>query len=156
MNETVGDFDIIIVGAGSAGSVIAARASEDPNRRVLLIEAGPDYSDIAQTPFDLVNSHNNSYNDHDWGFSYEPTRGREVIFPRGRVTGGSSAVNTTIALRGMPEDYNEWAELRNPEWSWEHVLPAFNRLERDLDFGISPITVMRGPSRFVATRPMSF
>ena len=106
-------FDIIIVGAGSAGSVIAARASEDPGRSVLLIEAGPDYPDVAQTPFDLVNSHNNSYNDHDWGFSYEPTRGREVVFPRGRVTGGSSAVNTTIALRGMPEDYDE-AGLHHP------------------------------------------
>jgi choline dehydrogenase len=138
-------FDIIIVGAGSAGSVIAARASEDPNRSVLLIEAGPDYPDISQTPFDLVNSHDNSYTDHDWGFSYEPTRGREVVFPRGRVTGGSSAVNTTIALRGMPEDYDEWAELGNPEWAWERVLPAFNRLERDLDFGHEPYHGDAGP-----------
>lgn len=138
-------FDIIVVGAGSAGSVIAARASEDPGRSVLLVEAGPDYPDIAQTPFDLVNSHNNSYTDHDWGFSYEPTRGREVVFPRGRVTGGSSAVNTTIALRGMPEDYDEWAGLGNPEWSWKRVLRAFNRLERDLDFGHEPYHGDAGP-----------
>ena len=142
--------DILIIGAGSAGAVIANRASEDPNRTVLLLEAGPDYPDLAQTPFDLVNSHNNSYTAHDWGLNYEPTRGRQVNFPRGRVVGGSSAVNTTIALRGMPEDYDEWASLGCPQWSWPKILPAFNRLERDLDFGESdyhgdagPITIRR-------------
>ena len=129
-------FDVIVIGAGSAGAVVASRASEDPGRPVLLIEAGPDYPDTSQTPFDLVNSHNNSYTDHDWGFDYRPTaRGASQRFPRGRVTGGSSAVNTTIALRGMPEDYDGWAAAGNPEWAWEKVLPAFKRLERDLDFG---------------------
>ncbi len=143
-------FDVLIVGAGSSGSVIAARASENPDLQVCLVEAGPDYPDLAATPYDLVNSHNNSYRDHDWGFTYEPTAGRAVAFPRGRVTGGSSAVNTTIALRGMPEDYDEWAAAGNPEWSWAGVLPAFCRLERDLDFGdaafhgdAGPITIRR-------------
>ena len=130
-------FDIIIVGAGSAGAVIANRASEDPNRTVLLLDAGPDYPELGKTPFDLVNSHNNSYKDHDWGLKYAPTSGRNEPLPRGRVTGGSSAVNTTIALRGMPEDYDEWADRGNSEWSWEKVLPAFNRLERDLDSPLS-------------------
>ncbi len=145
-------YDVIIVGAGSAGCAIAARATEDPNRTVLLVEAGPDYPDLAATPFDLVNSHNNSYRDHDWGFSHRPTRDREVVFPRGRVTGGSSAVNTTIALRGMPEDYDEWAASGCPQWAWDKVLPAFNRLERDLDFGhesyhgdAGPISIRRYP-----------
>ena len=144
--------DVLIVGAGSAGAVIANRVSEDPNRTVLLLEAGPDYPSIGETPFDLVNSHNNSYTAHDWGFNYEPTRGREVNFPRGRVVGGSSAVNTTIALRGVPEDYNEWADLGCPDWNWQGVLPAFNRLERDLDYGdkpyhgdAGPITIRRYP-----------
>jgi choline dehydrogenase len=139
-------FDLIVVGAGSAGAVIAARASEDPRRSVLLIEAGPDYPDLHQLPYDLVNSHNNSYTAHDWGLAYQPTAaGRSLPFPRGRVTGGSSAVNTTIALRGMPEDYDAWAAAGNPEWAWQNVLPAFRRLERDLDFGDRPYHGDAGP-----------
>jgi choline dehydrogenase len=86
-------------------------------------------------PDDLLNGNNNSYVAHDWHYRAEAnTAGRAVPFPRGRVVGGSSAVNTAIALRGVPEDYDEWAALGNDEWSWEHVLPYFRRLEHDLDF----------------------
>jgi len=139
-------FDVVVVGAGSAGAVIAARASEDPRRSVLLIEAGPDYPDGSLLPYDLVNSHNNSYVDHDWDFAYKPTAlSPSRPFPRGRVIGGSSAVNTTIALRGMPEDYDGWAAAGNPEWAWKNVLPAFKRLERDLDFGDRPYHGDAGP-----------
>ena len=145
-------FDVLIIGAGSSGSAIATRVSEDPNLRVCLVEAGPDYPLLLDTPDDLINSHNNSYTAHDWGFQYEPTQGRRDRFPRGRVVGGSSAVNTTIALRGMPEDYDEWAQAGNPGWDWGSVLPAFKRLERDLDFGVKdyhgdsgPITIRRYP-----------
>ena len=139
-------YDVVIVGAGSSGAVIAARASENPALRVLLVEAGPDYPQLADTPPDLVNGRDNSYREHDWGLAYRPTEGAgPERFPRGRVTGGSSAVNTAIALRGMPEDYDGWAEAGNPEWSWERVLPAFMRLERDLDFGDAPYHGDAGP-----------
>jgi len=138
-------WDIVVVGAGAAGAVVAARASEDPARSVLLLDAGPDYPVAQELPSDLRNGHDNSYTAHDWGLSYSPLTGRSDRFPRGRVTGGSSAVNTTIALRGIPADFDEWAELGNPAWSWEQVLPAFNRLERDLDHGSEPYHGDAGP-----------
>lgn len=156
-------FDVLIVGAGSSGCAIAARVSEDANLQVCLVEAGPDYANLADLPFDLVNSHNNSYRAHDWGFDYEPTTNRKNPFPRGRVVGGSSAVNTTIALRGMPEDYDKWADLGNEGWSWKDVLPAFNRLERDLDYGnaefhgdAGPISIRRYPDNEMLRQHQAF
>jgi choline dehydrogenase len=143
--QNASKYDVLIIGAGSSGCAIAARVSEDPNLSVALVEAGPDYERLQDTPDDLVNSHNNSYNAHDWGLEYEPTKGRKDRFPRGRVVGGSSAVNTTIALRGMPEDYNEWADQGNPGWHWSDVLPSFKRLERDLDFPDTPYHGDSGP-----------
>ncbi len=140
------DYDLIVVGAGAGGAVVAARVSEDPNIRVLLIESGPDYPNLEALPEDLQNVNHSSFFDHDWALRYQPTTTSRVsAFPRGRVTGGSSAVNTAIALRGVPSDYDEWASLGNPLWSWEKVLPAFKRLETDLDFGETAIHGGSGP-----------
>ena len=129
-----GGADTIVVGAGAAGAVIAARMTERSEHQVLLLEAGPDYPDMAQLPSDLVDGTRNSQRRHDWGYSHRPApRALTLPMPRGRVVGGSSAVNTCIALRGAPADYNEWAALGLLDWTWEKCLPAFKRLEDDRD-----------------------
>jgi choline dehydrogenase len=142
---------LVVIGAGSAGSVIAARIAER-GHEVTLVEAGPDYADLSRLPADLVDGGRNSMIHHDWGYRHRPTLGQVVFpLPRGRVVGGSSAVNTCIALRGQPEDYDEWASLGLDEWSFERCLPAFKRLENDLDFrsewhgNEGPLPVRRHP-----------
>ncbi len=146
--------DVVVIGAGAAGAVVAARASENPNLDVLLVDAGPDYEAASSVPDDLLNGHRNSLVDHDWKLDYRATpEGRAVHFPRGRVVGGSTAVNTTIALRGIPDDYDGWADLGNPEWAWDRVLPAFCRLERDLDYGHLPHHGDAGPIAVRRWRP---
>ena len=113
--------------------MLAARLSEDPARRVLLLEAGPDYATVEALPEDLRDSTWISVVRHDWGFKADAMKGREIEYPRGKVTGGSSAVNATIALRGVPADYDEWASLGTSEWAWSRVLPYFCKLEDDRD-----------------------
>ena len=125
-------YDEIIVGAGSSGTVVAARLSEDPGRQVLLIEAGPDYTNLDSTPSSLLNGLRPA-RDHDWGFSAEMVEGRSTEYPRGKVTGGSSAVNACLALRGIPADYDHWSQMGNPEWSWQQVQPVFRAIEKDAD-----------------------
>jgi len=134
----------VVVGAGAAGAVIAARLTEHRSDPVLLLEAGPDYG--ADIPEDLADGTRNSLSAHDWGLTHRPTpRLPPFPMPRGRVVGGSSAVNTCIALRGQPEDYDEWADRGLDGWSWEACLPAFKRLERDLDLGDLPHHGSDGP-----------
>jgi len=146
------EYDDIIVGGGSAGAVLAARLSEEPARRILLVEAGPDYPALESTPADLRDGWRMSLHAHDWGLTAEAVPGRPIPYPRGRVTGGCSAVNATIALRGVPADYDDWAALGNGEWSWEKVLPYFRRLEDD-PVGDAELHGRGGPVAICRRRP---
>ncbi len=135
---------LVVVGAGTSGAVVAARSSENPGLEVVLVEAGPDYP--GTLPDDLENGKTNSMRKHDWGYRHKPNpHSPKFLYPRGRVVGGSSAVNTCIALRGQAWEYDEWADKGLPDWTYEACLPAFVRMEKDLDFGDRPYHGSRGP-----------
>jgi len=140
------DFDYIVVGAGSAGCVLAARLSEDPATRVLLLEAGPpDRSLWIHLPIGYGKTMwSDKYN---WRFSTDPDpnmNGRRIYWPRGKTLGGSSSINGLIYIRGQREDYDHWAALGNTGWGFDDVLPYFVKSEGN-ERGAIPLHGGDGP-----------
>ena len=127
---SVDHYDYIIVGAGSAGCVLANRLSANPDHKVLLLEAGRETHFLSRVPI--------SYGmfidrpEVNWRYRSEPepgTNNRTIPIPRGRMLGGSSAINGLVFVRGQPQDYDTWSQLGNRGWSYEEVLPLFKRME---------------------------
>jgi choline dehydrogenase len=145
-------YDVIIVGAGSAGAVLATRLSEDPERSVLLLEAGPDYPQLEHLPEEIKFGFDTGTgtsplrtpaghpislltSQHNWQFVARATaKAPPMPVPRGKITGGSSAINSSAFYRGVPEDFDSWASGGNDQWSFDKVLPYFRKIETDVDY----------------------
>ena len=146
-SNTSDTFDYVIIGGGAAGCVLASRLSEDPAVQVCLLEAGgPDSSVLIHAPMGFAVSAPLHIN--NWGYETVPQggfKGRRGYQPRGKVMGGSTSINAMVYTRGNRADYDHWAALGNPGWSYEDVLPFFKRSENNQCFGADSYRGAGGP-----------
>jgi len=131
-------YDVLIVGGGAAGSVLAGRLAADGQTSVLLLEAGPDYADPAHIPDEIRFGHTRFAeapdSRHNWALRGTITEEQGAIHvAQGKVIGGGSSINGQAMQRGFPEDFDSWAALGNDEWSYDKIVPYFRKSERDLD-----------------------
>jgi choline dehydrogenase len=131
-------YDVVIVGGGAAGCVLASRLAANSDTSVLLLEAGPDYADPAHLPDDVKFGHTRFAeapdSQHNWALRGTITEEQgQIHVAQGKVIGGGSSINGQAMQRGLPQDFDAWAALGNDEWSYEKVLPYFRKSERDLD-----------------------
>jgi choline dehydrogenase len=131
-------YDVVIVGGGAAGSVLAGRLAANADISVLLLEAGPDYPDLAHIPDEVKYGHTRfaeaQDSEHNWALRGTITEEQgEIHVAQGKVIGGGSSINGQAMQRGFPEDFDSWAALGNDEWSYAKVLPYFRKSEHDLD-----------------------
>ena len=146
MERVLTEADYVIVGAGSAGCALAGRLSDDPRNSVILIEAGPP-ANLIWTKIPI--GYGKTFYDPrvNWMYETEPVPGfgdRPNYWPRGRVVGGSSAINAMVYSRGQPSDFDAWEAAGNPGWGWKDVLSAYRRME-DHDLGASDVHGAGGP-----------
>jgi choline dehydrogenase len=147
-------YDYIVVGAGSAGAVVANRLSANPRNSVLLLEAGP--ADYAWTRVPVGSARMIINPKVNWLYSSEPdanTNGRRIPVPRGRMLGGSSALNGMAFVRGQAQDFDTWAQMGNTGWSYESVLPFFKRMESYEGDGDDAFRGRHGPLRVTNPEP---
>ena len=147
-------YDYIVVGAGSAGAAVAHRLSEDPRNKVLLLEAGPAHHPWTYVPVGYAKLINNPT--ANWLYAAEPeasTTGRRLPVPRGKVLGGSSAINGLAFVRGQAQDFDTWAQMGNRGWSYRDVLPFFKRMESYAGGGDDELRGRKGPLRVTNPQP---